>query len=228
MKIIFVAHADFAIPKYIETWAKEKHFELGYCSPFKGEALPQISEFDWLILLGGTQCLLELDRSPFLIEEICFVKKALAAEKTILGFCLGAQILGEAYGAKTEQSPHKEIGVFSINLTHEGINDPLLKGLPATFCTVHWHEHMPGVPKTATILATSEGCPRQIIRYSPVAYGFQCHLELTFEDIHKANFDSGKDLYLDQYVQSKDDFLKNDFSMINNIMLSVLDNLLVI
>jgi len=40
---------------------------------------------------------------------------------------------------------------------------------------------MPGLTDTATVLATSEGCPRQIVAYSDRVYAFQCHLEFTPE-----------------------------------------------
>lgn len=225
MKILFITHTDFEIPAYIVAWAKEKHFKISYCRPFRGEALPQASEFDCLILMGGTQCLLELDRYPFLSDEIFFVEKAIIAGKIVLGFCLGAQIMGEAHGAKTEQSPNKEIGVFPIKLTADGQNDPLLIDLPTTFSVTHWHKYMPGVPQSAKILATSEGCPRQIVRYSSKSYGFQCHPEVTFEDIQKAIFYFEEDLCVGPYVQSKDNFLKNDFSSINRKMISILNNL---
>lgn len=225
MKILFISHTDFEIPTYIRLWAKENDFALSYCGPFKGDVLPQISKFDWLILMGGTQCLLELDRTPFLRDEICFVKKTIEASKIVLGFCLGAQIIGEACGAKTEASPHKEIGVFPIKLTAHGQKDPLLAGLPQIFPVTHWHKYMPGIPKNAKILATSEGCPRQIIRYSSKVYGFQCHPEVTPEDIQKAISYFEEDLCPGLYVQSKDDFLKNDFSSINNMMISILNNL---
>ena len=225
MKILFITHTDFEIPTYIVSWAQEKNFEILYCRPFRNEVLPQVSEFDCLILMGGTQCLLELDRYPFLNDEISLVENAISADKIVLGFCLGAQIIGKAHGIKTEKSPHEEIGVFPITLTPDGQNDPLLMNLPTTFLVTHWHKYMPGVPKDAKILAISEGCPRQIIRYSSKVYGFQCHPEVTFEDIQKAISFFEKDLYEGTYIQSKDDFLKNDFSSINNKMILILNNL---
>jgi len=38
---------------------------------------------------------------------------------------------------------------------------------------------MPGLTDTASVLATSDGCPRQIIAYGRRVYGFQCHMEFT-------------------------------------------------
>ena len=111
-------------------------------------------------------CLLEKDKYPFLIDEINLVNEAISNNKIVFVFCLGAQIIGESYGQKKELSPHQEFGVFPVELTQEGGNDPLLKGLPTSFNVSHWHRYMPGITKTAEILAISQGCPRQIIRYS--------------------------------------------------------------
>ena len=37
---------------------------------------------------------------------------------------------------------------------------------------------MPGLTEDAVVLATSQGCPRQIIRFSPKALAFQAHWNL--------------------------------------------------
>jgi GMP synthase (glutamine-hydrolysing) len=41
---------------------------------------------------------------------------------------LGAQLIGEALGAKTERSPEKEVGVSPIQLTPEAQSNFLLYG----------------------------------------------------------------------------------------------------
>src|SRR3989338_4794094 len=87
--------------------------------------------------------------------------------------------MGEALGGTYEHSPHKEIGVFDLHLTSAGKNDFCFAQFPHQFASAHWHGDMPGLTPDAEILAYSEGCPRQIIRYTPNVYGFQCHLEFT-------------------------------------------------
>ncbi len=42
---------------------------------------------------------------------------------------------------------------------------------------------MPGLTDQATVLAESEGCPRQIVQYGNFVYGFQCHMEFTVEAV---------------------------------------------
>lgn len=225
MKIQYISHADFESPGIIRTWAKQNHFSENICRPFADEKLPDTDSFDLLIVMGGPQSPLAFEESPYLRDEISLIKKALRKKIPIVGFCLGAQLIGEALGARTERSPHKEVGVFPITLTEAGTKDPLLKSAPAKFPVVHWHNDMPGLTPDAKILAFSEGCPRQIIRYSPIAYGFQCHPEPTKQDIETMIHHCPSDLDPGKFVQSAPQFLSHDFDSINQMMVQILNNL---
>lgn len=225
MRIQYIIHADFELPGIIETWAKQNQFTQKFCRPFAGEQLPSPDSFDLLIVMGGPQSPLSIAESPYLEDEISFIKEAIKVQIPILGFCLGAQLIGEALGARTERSPNKEVGVFPIELTKEGCEDNLLKDLPKQFSVVHWHNDMPGLTKESKVLAASRGCPRQIVRYSPYIYGFQCHPEATKQNIEAMISNCPGDLTTGKYVQSAEEFLSHDFPAINNKMIQILDNL---
>lgn len=226
MRIQYIIHADFEPPGIIEEWAKQNNFEENFCRPFAGETVPNSNEYDLLIIMGGPQSPLNTDEAPYLKDEIILIKKTIHAGIPILGFCLGAQLIGEALGARTEKSPNKEVGVFPIELTEEGCKDPLLKNLPKQFLVVHWHNDMPGITTEAKILAASRGCPRQIIRYSPLIYGFQCHLEPTKKNIETMIEYCPNDLTPGKFIQSSEELLNNNFTLINKIMIEILNNLI--
>lgn len=230
MEILFVLHAHFELPGILESWARDKGFKLSYCSPFAGEDLPKKSNLacDWIISMGGPQsAALDLSHYSYLNNEIDLIRNALQAHIPVLGFCLGAQLIGEALGARTERSPHKEIGIHPISLTEEGTRDPLLEGLPNTFLVPHWHSDMPGLTKESKILATSSGCPRQIIRYLPHAYGFQCHPEMTQHVARELIKNCPEDFTSEDYVQTPEKILSYDFYALNNKhMTRILDNFL--
>lgn len=227
MKIQFIIHADFEMPGIISSWALDKGFQLHFCRSFAGEELPKATDYDWLIVMGGPQTPLRLDLFPYLQEEIQVIRETLALGKVVLGFCLGAQLIGESLGARTEKSPHKEVGVFPVELTSTGKQDPLLHKLSSSLSVVHWHSDMPGLTSDAEILATSAGCPRQIIRYTEKAYGFQCHLEPTLLDMQNMILHCEEDLKPGLYVQSKEELLRSDFASINQTMIKILDTLLI-
>lgn len=224
MKILYLLHAPFELPGAIESWAALKGFSQSYVSPYLGEPIPPTSSFDLLIAMGGPQS--PLDPDPYLKDEIALIREALKANIPVLGFCLGAQLLGEALGARTAHSPFKEVGVYPIEMTFEGSRDPLLANLPHEFLVTHWHNDMPGLTKDAAVLAFSPGCPRQIVRYAPHAYGFQCHPEITLQIAHLLLEKCPDELKPGKYVQSPKEIVSHDFAGINRNMHRMLDNFL--
>lgn len=225
MRIHAIIHAAFEPLGVIEEWAVEKKHELTIARSYDGEILPSPSSFDFLIIMGGPQSSLELDKYPYLKDEILLIRAALRENKLALGVCLGAQLISHALGAQPERSPEKEVGVFPIELTPIGQKDDLLKNFPRQFDVMHWHNDMPGLPDGADVLATSLGCPRQIVRFSRRAYGFQCHFEISADGAKQLIDNCQDDLAPSRYVQSAPDILKANFSIFNSAMKIILDRL---
>lgn len=226
MKILFVIHASFEKPGFIETWANQHGHPTQSVSPYKGEELPDVDGFDFIVVMGGPQSPLAIDEAPYLRDEINFIKQAIKKQKRILGVCLGAQLIGEALGAATERSPHREIGIYPIELLEAAKDDPMFKNFSAKFDVMHWHSDMPGIPEGAVLLAKSEGCPRQVVRYSDRIYGLQCHFELTQELVGKMVSHCVSDLVGKQrYVRSAKELIEADYSEINAKMEIILDYL---
>lgn len=225
MRIHYIQHASFEKVGVIGSWAKKRGFSLKGTQIYQNESLPSVDDFDFLILMGGPQSPLEMDKYPYLKDEIALIQSAIAHDKRVLGFCLGAQLIGEALGAKTEQSPSKEVGVFPIHLTEAGQQDPVLAGLPESFDVIHWHNDMPGLPKGAELLAYSQGCPRQVFCYGDRVYGFQCHMEITPDIAADLVKNCPGDLKPGKYIQDAEEFLAEDFAGINQKMIMVLDRI---
>lgn len=225
MRIHAIIHAPFEKLGIIENWITEKKYTLTTTHTYDGEQLPDASSFDFLIIMGGPQSPLKLDKYPYLRDEILLAQQAIKKDKAVLGVCLGAQIIAEALGAKTEQSPNKEIGAYPIEVTKEGLNDPLFKLFPSKFDVMHWHNDMPGIPTGAVLLAKSEGCPRQAFSYGDKVYGFQCHLEMTAELVQGMLNHCPEDLLHGKFIRSKDELLSTDYQPINHKMLVALDYL---
>lgn len=215
MKILFVTHADFEKPGYIETWASQSGHNTQEVRPYTGEKLPSAVTFDFLVVMGGPQSPLAIENAPYLNDEIELIKQTIKQHKPIMGVCLGAQLIGEALGSKTERSPNREVGVYPIELLDAAKNDPAFQNFPNQFDVMHWHSDMPGMSKDAVLLAASNGCPRQIVRYGEKIYGVQCHLELT-KDLVKGMIENcPNDLKPGIYINTIDQLMAVDYSEIN-------------
>lgn len=222
MKAIALIHAHFEKPGAISTWCDARSIPLMEVHTYRGDALPCQDDFDLLFVMGGPQSPRETNEFPYLKDEMQFIREAIERDKFIFGVCLGAQLMAEALGATTERSPFKEVGVFDLSVTEEGRKDPLLRDVPRSFPVSHWHQDMPGLPEGATILGTSEGCPRQIIRFGARLLGTQCHFELTPTLIQEMANHCPEDLTPSAYVQDLERFLNHDFEEINKRLYNLL------
>ena len=173
-----ILYETFEVPGAYLRWAKETVGIISHqpSKVYEEKVLPETVEgIDFLIVMGGPQSPDE-DRQAFPYydpeADIAFMQKAITADIYIVGVCLGAQLLSVAYGGKYEHSAEHEIGVFPITLTDDGLADEHVKGFGTTLNTGHWHGDMPGLTDNAVVLATSQGCQRQIIRFSPKHYAF--------------------------------------------------------
>jgi GMP synthase (glutamine-hydrolysing) len=229
MKIHIIMHESFEAPAAINSWAIHKGFDVSYSRLYAGDKFPERCDFDFLAVMGGPQCpATTTEECPHFDaqKEIAFIRKAIEQNKILLGVCLGAQLIGEALGASFEHSPNREIGVFPIMLTEDGKRDPLVGRFPPKFDVGHWHGDMPGLTPEAKVLAFSEGCPRQIVRYLPGVYGFQCHFEFNSEAIDGMIQNSAKELqdYKDlPYIQTPEQLRAHNYSTMNNMLFRFLD-----
>ena len=232
MNIHFIIHEDFEAPGAYMEWAKEAKQQVSATRLYLGEQLPSSSDdFDMLIVMGGPQSPnTTLADCPYFDAqaEILLISDCIAQDKWVVGVCLGAQLLGEAYGAKTEKSPQQEIGNFPIQLTKEGLEDRCLRAFPEVMAVGHWHGDMPGLTAKAQVLATSEGCPRQIIKYANKHYAFQCHLEFSKELVssliaQEENLD--EKAASQEFVQGKEELLFYDYSQMNAVLKQFLEEL---
>jgi len=234
MKVHFVLHETFEVPGAYLKWARKRGHQVTTTKVYESEVLPEsVDEIDFLIVMGGPQSPDE-DREAFPYydpqAEIQLIQKAIKSDRYIVGVCLGAQLLSVAYGAEYEHSPEREIGVFPITLTEAGLEDEHVKVLGPTLITGHWHGDMPGLSEDAVVLATSQGCPRQIIRFSPKHYAFQAHLEFDPEAVDLLIAADGEDVLEEQsqnlnFVQQPDVIRNYDYREMNAKLYAFLDSL---
>lgn len=112
MKIHYLQHVPFELPEHISVWAKEKGHEITGTLLYENYYLPELSEFDLLVILGGPMGVDDEDKHPWLVLEKHFIKEAIQHRKLVIGICLGAQLIAEILGGKVYKNHYKEIGWF--------------------------------------------------------------------------------------------------------------------
>jgi GMP synthase (glutamine-hydrolysing) len=183
MNALIIKHVDIEGPGLIEYCLEQEKISYQILELKAGVHLPKLDGFTHIVFLGGPMNVYEEDRYSFLRDEDLFIKEAIQRGKSILGICLGAQLIAKALGAKVFKAPVKEIGWYDVSLTRIGSRDPLFSNLPKTLSVFQWHEDTFEIPKSAKLIATSSPVPRQAFRYGEKVYGLQFHLEVTEEMI---------------------------------------------
>lgn len=228
MSVLFLKNMPSEGPGTIEHFLLENRirYRIIDCGE---EEIPETKDFDVLVMMGGPMSVTEDEAYPYIKKEIELVREFIDGGKSVFGVCLGAQIMAKALGAKVYVGPEKEIGWHDIEITEDGMRDPLIKKFAAhpmagdfrkRFKVFHWHGETFDVPGGAVRLAKSEIYPNQAFRYGDKAYAFQFHIEVTkgmiYEWLKNENVDMGRvksqtDSVYDEYLGRAINFYKAFF-----------------
>ncbi len=117
-------------------------------------------------------------------EFAALLQEVVARDFPFLGACYGVGTLGVHVGATIDRTYAEPISVVPATLTEDGTSDPLMAGMPETFHAFVGHkEAIRALPSTATLLASSPGCPVQAFRVRSNVYATQFHPELDLDGI---------------------------------------------
>lgn len=171
-----VRHVAFEDLGLLGPLVTSRGYRIGYhdagIQPFDARTLLAA---DLLIVLGGPIGVYERDTYPFIADEVAAIAGRLAADKPMLGICLGAQMMAAALGASVAPGPVKEIGWAPLRLSSAGGNS-VLAPLDAN-PVLHWHGDNCELPSGCTHLASTQHCPVQAFARTPWQLGLQFHLE---------------------------------------------------
>ena len=145
-----------------------------------GEPVPtDLDDVDGIVSMGGRQSASD-DALPWIAAELRLLEAAAGEGIPVLGVCLGAQLLARALGGRIGRMSSPSIGLPQIDLTQDGRDDPLFRGLPWFGTWPSWHQdEIVELPDGARKLAHSEGCGVEGFAHGISAYGVQFHPEWT-------------------------------------------------
>jgi GMP synthase (glutamine-hydrolysing) len=185
-KVLVFQHVAHKILGTLNPTLKDQGLRIRYVNFERNpEEAPTIEKYNGLIVLGGHMGVYEAEKYKHINVEMQLIEEALKKNIPILGICLGAQMLANVLGAEVRQSTKKEIGWYDINLTEQGLKDPVLSHFQQTEKIFQLHGDTFDIPKTAVHLASSELFRGQAFRYGEKVYGLQFHLEVDQAMIHR-------------------------------------------
>ena len=185
-KILVFQHVPYEPLGTLDPLLKESGFRIRYVNFGRmPEARPQPGRYEALIVLGGPMNSDQIDTYPNLRTEVDIIREALDRDMSILGICLGAQLLAKALGGSVSRNPQREIGWYDVDLTEAGRVDPVLEAFSQQQEVFQWHEDGIALPPQAVRLAGSELSHVQAFRHGEHAYGFQFHLEASLPLIER-------------------------------------------
>ncbi|MDR2748992.1 MAG: glutamine amidotransferase [Bifidobacteriaceae bacterium] len=121
----------------------------------------------------------EIEKELFILLD-----RVLEADFPFLSICYGMGLIGLQAGAKVSEKFGEKLNVIDVNLTDAGKNDKLLKGVKSSFQSIVGHKvALEDVPGNATLLATGEKSPIQMLKYKNNIYTTQFHPELNTESV---------------------------------------------
>lgn len=228
MHIHYLQHAAFEGLGSLESEFTARGFTLTSTQLHLNEPLPNVSSFDWLIVMGGPMSVHETTTFPWLTGEQALIKMAINSNKKVLGICLGAQLIAAALGAKVYPNPTKEIGWFPITPTEAGKASPwstIIANPPNAF---HWHGDTFDIPLGATHLLQSEACKHQAFSIDKQVLALQFHLETTPNLARDLLKHCSSELDNGPWVQSKNEIraIGLQFDAINKVMKEIIEQMI--
>lgn len=204
MKIHCIQHVPFEGPGAIEEYCAKNNVELTYSHLYKGDKLNNTNA-DLIVIMGGPMGIYDDVKYPWLKIERNRLKELVQTDQKIIGICLGAQLLADAFGAKVYKNEKSEIGWFPVK---KESNEQVITSFQTQEEVLHWHGDTFDLPKGATRIFSTDACLNQGFKKGGVI-GLQFHLEMRPQDVETIVENCRSEIVDGQYIQSAEEILKN-------------------
>jgi GMP synthase-like glutamine amidotransferase len=210
MRVRVLQHVPFEGPAALAPALRAAGHELAVTRLDAGDPLPALTDFDWLVVLGGPMSVHDEAEHVWLAPEKRLVRAAVESGRRVLGVCLGAQLIAASLGAAVSRNPEREIGWFPVERAPGAESSPLGRALPARFPAFHWHGEAFALPPGALRLAASEACAEQAFAIGERVVGLQFHVETTPEAAKALVEHCAHELTPGRWVQDESTILASD------------------
>lgn len=177
-RILVIEHEAKCPPALVGDWLAEAGAEVEVCRPYAGDALPELTSYDALVVLGGTMGANDDASVAWLAPLKQLVRRAAAERVPTWGICLGHQVIATALGGTVEVNHRgQQLGLLDVGWLPEAQGDAVFE--PRTGIRgIQWNNDVvTALPDGAVLLAgTPQGEP-QVVRFADTVWGVQLHPE---------------------------------------------------
>ena len=222
MKVHVLQHVPFEGIGSMASWLSAREAIVTYTSFYESPTLPDPKGLDLVIVMGGPMSVNDETELPWLKQEKEFVRQAIWHGLSVVGICLGAQLIAAALGARVYPNREKEIGWFEIESTP---SEDVVFRFPRKATVFHWHGETFDLPADAVHLAKSAACANQAFQVGERVIGLQFHLETTPESLDSIISNCSHELVEAACVQNASamrDVPDSVYTQINRLMDDVL------
>lgn len=225
MNICCLLHASFEGLGKIADWIYHRGHACKVVRLYQGDIPPLLEDVDWVVVMGGPMNVYDYAHFPWLREEQHYLMQAISQRKTVLGVCLGAQLLAAVLGAKVYRNREKEVGWHAVTFRPSAEARRLFPNAVGLIDVFQWHGDTFDLPTGAVWLAESEACRHQAFVCQKRLVGLQFHLEITQRGIEKLIANCPEDLTSAPWVQPPDLLVDSDCNqpLTNRILWELLD-----
>lgn len=186
--VLVLQHMDSDGPGYLATWLHARGVSFEVFNTAAGRDFPgTIDGYRALAVLGGEMSV--NDELPSLRRAEDLIRQAMAADRPVIGHCLGGQLMASALGARVTESPVPEIGWQRVQvLGHDEARAWFGEAHEAT--VFQWHHEAFDLPPGAVPLARSDACPHQAFAIGR-HLAMQFHVEVDIDKLSRWSAASG-------------------------------------
>jgi len=180
MNVHVLQHVAFEDIGSMQTWMDTHAKRVEYTRFYEDPRLPDLEDIHLIVVMGGPMSANDETQFPWLGPEKRFLARAIHEGKSVVGVCLGAQLVANALGAAVYRGDQKEIGWLPVQTIKCPSGSYLLPNEPMVF---QWHGETFDLPPGALHLARSSAFENQAFQIADRILGLQFHLEVTRKGI---------------------------------------------
>lgn len=174
--IAIVQHVANDGPSFFATWCAQNGIPFQVHAMHQGDTLPaDMAAHSGLCILGGPMS--ANDALPYFARLFALVREAIAADKPVIGHCLGGQLISRALGGTVQASAHAEIGWSTLQATDTALAQEWF-GPGADYVLFQWHGESFSIPPGAQQVLAGRHCVNQAYVLGNRHLGMQFHCEV--------------------------------------------------